>query len=81
MEQDVFHEPYRGTLVPELSQVRELGHEMGAYGTYLSGAGTTILTMIHPEKAAAFVAAAKAAIKDSEVKLLHVEKNGVQVIK
>ena len=81
MEQDVFHEPYRGALVPELSQVRKLGHKMGAYGTYLSGAGTTILTMIHPEKAAAFVAAAKAAVKDSEVKLLHVEKNGVQVIK
>lgn len=81
MEQDVFHEPYRGALVPELASVRKLGHELGAYGTYLSGAGTTILTMIHPEKAAAFVAAAKAGIPDSEVKLLQIEKKGVQVIR
>lgn len=81
MEQDVFHEPFRGVLVPELALVRKLGHEMDAYGTYLSGAGTTILTMIHPDKAAPFVAAAKAGFPGSEVKMLQIEKTGVQVIR
>lgn len=59
IEQDGYHEPYREKLVPHLKVLRELGHKVGAKGTYLSGAGPTIMTLIAPEKMASFIKAAK----------------------
>ena len=44
VENDQFHEPYRLDLVPELKTIRDKAHELGIYGTYLSGAGPTIAT-------------------------------------
>ena len=44
VENDRFHEPYRLDLVPELKTIRDKAHELGIYGTYLSGAGPTIAT-------------------------------------
>ena len=35
IEQDGYHEPYREKLVPHLKVLRELGHKVGAKGTYL----------------------------------------------
>lgn len=59
IEQDGYHEPYREKLVPHLKILRELGHKVGAKGTYLSGAGPTIMTLIAPEKMASFIKAAR----------------------
>lgn len=50
MERDLFHEKYRSELVPELQQVRKIGHKHGSYGTYLSGAGSTIMCVCPLEK-------------------------------
>jgi homoserine kinase len=44
MEKDEFHEKVRTALVPELPVIRQAAHELGIYGTYLSGAGPTIAT-------------------------------------
>ncbi|MTV82361.1 homoserine kinase [Secundilactobacillus folii] len=44
MEMDQFHEAERTRLVPELPVIREAAHQLGIYGTYLSGAGPTIAT-------------------------------------
>lgn len=44
MERDQFHEIARTKLVPELPMIRETAHQLGIYGTYLSGAGPTIGT-------------------------------------
>ncbi|AQS52817.1 Homoserine kinase [Jeotgalibaca dankookensis] len=51
IESDIFHEPYRAKLIPELNHVRSIGHEEAAYGTYISGAGTAVMTMISREYA------------------------------
>jgi len=45
LEQDQFHEQYRAKLVPALALIRATAHEMGLVGTYLSGAGPTIVTL------------------------------------
>jgi len=45
LEQDQFHEQYRADLVPALAQVRQIAHELGITGTYLSGAGPTVITL------------------------------------
>lgn len=47
LEQDQFHEQYRAKLVPALHLIRTTAHEMGLVGTYLSGAGPTIVTLGH----------------------------------
>lgn len=50
LEQDLYHEPYRQKLVPHLQLLRKLAHEVNADGTYLSGAGPTVMTLIGPAK-------------------------------
>lgn len=37
--------------VPELDLIRSIGHEEAAYGTYISGAGTAVMTMLSREYA------------------------------
>lgn len=44
IERDEFHEQARSQLVPELNQIREAAHELNITGTYLSGAGPTVVT-------------------------------------
>ena len=50
IESDLLHEPYRATLLPELAEVRAIAREHDAYATYLSGAGSTIMTMLPVDK-------------------------------
>lgn len=46
MERDHFHETYREKLVPHLEQIRDCARDHGACGTYLSGAGPTVISMV-----------------------------------
>lgn len=80
MEQDVFHEPYRSSLIPELSQVRKIAHEANAYGTYLSGAGTTIITLTTKEKEVALLKRLQAELVDCDVFLTTIDRKGAQII-
>lgn len=45
MEEDLWHEVYRKELVPHLTSIRQVSHSLGAYGTFLSGAGPTVLIL------------------------------------
>lgn len=75
MEQDLLHEPYRKKLIPELDIVRTISHQHDAYGTYLSGAGSTIMTMIAPDKIPSLVAALSI-LPDVTVKVLEMVSVG-----
>lgn len=55
LEADMFHEPYRQKLVPELSKIRKLASKSGALATYLSGAGPTVMTIIKAELSKNFI--------------------------
>lgn len=78
IEQDGYHEPYREKLVPHLGILRELGHKVGAKGTYLSGAGPTIMTLIAPEKMASFIKAAREHGLTGEFAQLAVDQKGAR---
>ena len=56
IEADLLHEPYRTKLLPEIAKVRRVARECGAYATYLSGAGSTMMTMLPVDKVNALVA-------------------------
>ena len=44
--QDKLHQPYREHFIPGLSQVFRICTELGSFGTYISGAGPTIIAII-----------------------------------
>ena len=79
IELDHFHERYRQSLVKEFPQVKEVAHAHGAYATYLSGAGPTIMNLLAPEHAAAFVAALEKLGLDGQIFQLKIDTFGVRV--
>lgn len=81
IESDHFHERYRQSLVKEFPQVKEVAHEHGAYATYLSGAGPTIMNLLAPEHTAAFVAALEELGLDGQIFQLKIDTFGVRVEK
>lgn len=81
IESDHFHERYRQSLVKEFPQVKEVAHAHGAYATYLSGAGPTIMNLLAPEHAASFVAALAALGLDGQIFQLKIDTFGVRVEK
>lgn len=79
IELDHFHERYRQSLVKEFPQVKEVAHQHDAYATYLSGAGPTIMNLLAPEHAAAFVAALEKLGLDGQIFQLKIDTFGVRV--
>ena len=49
----MFHERYRQKLVKEFVTIKELSGQYGAYATYLSGAGPTVMTLTPNDQAEA----------------------------
>lgn len=46
---DKLHQPYRMRLIPHSEEVFEKTYALGAYGTYISGAGPTIMSIVSTE--------------------------------
>lgn len=80
MEKDVFHEPYREKLVPELLKVREVAHQKHALTTYLSGAGSTIMTWIEDEHVKGFLSGLNKHGLKANTLVLYPDEHGVQII-
>lgn len=81
IEADLFHERFRQKLVKEFAPIKEAAHEVGAYATYLSGAGPTIMTLAPKTKEAELVERLEALALDGEVVALYVDTKGVFVEK
>lgn len=81
IEADLFHERFRQKLVKEFAPIKEAAHEVGAYATYLSGAGPTIMTLAPKAKEAELVECLEALALDGEVVALYVDTKGVFVEK
>lgn len=79
IEADRFHEKYRATLVPELKILREIGHEFGAYGTYLSGAGPTVMLLLPDDKLNLLTEKINEQNLSGQLYSLEVDSNGLQV--
>ena len=50
IESDLFHERYRQDLVREFATIKKVAKRNGAYATYLSGAGSTVMVLADPDK-------------------------------
>ncbi|MGE7842924.1 homoserine kinase [Lysinibacillus sp. NPDC093712] len=79
MEADLFHEPFRSTLIPQYAEIREAAKAHGAYGTALSGAGPTLISIIPTTIADDFVTTMQAKFPEHQVILTKADEHGVQV--
>ncbi|TYR78695.1 homoserine kinase [Priestia megaterium] len=79
MEKDLYHEPYRMRLVPELMAVREEVKKLGAYGVALSGAGPSILCLAPKDKGAYIAAHLADRLSSCEVAVIDIDQQGVSV--
>ncbi|MGG0186479.1 homoserine kinase [Bacillus rhizoplanae] len=79
MKQDVFHEPYRKQLVPELQTLHELEHE-NVYGVSLSGAGPTVLCYVKKGSADEVKIWLQSIFSHCVVETLQVVNEGVHII-
>lgn len=70
--QDRIHQPYRSGLIEDYDNVFRMSYELGSLGTYVSGAGPTIISMIDSDRADKFG-------KDCETHLLEKGIQGWQV--
>ena len=50
IESDLFHERYRQELVREFATIKKVAKRNGAYATYLSGAGPTVMVLADSDK-------------------------------
>lgn len=80
IEQDVFHEPYRKKLVPELDAIRELLRYEKTYGTYLSGAGFTVMTIVPYQQSYRISEILKERFPNHTIYDLHLDTMGTKLI-
>lgn len=82
MSEDLFHHPYRGKLVPYLSDVIETANEeTEAYGAALSGAGPTILCIAPPGRGPSVKRVFERKFPELQVDVLKPSKEGIVVHK
>ena len=85
VEKDLFHEPYREILIPFLTPVRKLAKDSGAIGTYLSGAGPTVMVLSSKDKSTTIVEYLQehlpSELGNYNIQVLTVDQVGVRVEK
>lgn len=81
MEADLFHEPFRAKLIPAYAEIRTAAKANGAYGTALSGAGPTLISIIPSAIATDFVQLMTKQFPEHQVILTKADEHGVQVHK
>ena len=83
--QDRIHQPYRSGLIPNYDNVFRMSYELGSLGTYVSGAGPTIIAMVDADRAQEFAANCVSHLADKgiigwKVELLRADPDGAQIV-
>ena len=82
--QDRIHQPYRKGLIDHCDKVFEICAALGSLGTYISGAGSTIIAMVEAGQAEDFAKQARAhmaqwGVADWEISIRSAEAHGARV--
>lgn len=83
--QDRIHQPYRSGLIEHYDTVFRMSYELGSLGTYVSGAGPTIIAMVDAESAWTFGESlrshlAEKAIDGWRVEILSADPSGARIV-
>ena len=79
IESDLFHERYRQELVREFASIKKVAKRNGAYATYLSGAGPTVMVLADPDKMPKIKAELEKQPFKGKLHELQVDTQGVRV--
>ena len=79
IESDLFHERYRQDLVREFATIKKVAKRNGAYATYLSGAGPTVMVLAEPDKMPKIKAELEKQPFKGKLHELQVDTQGVRV--
>ena len=79
IESDLFHERYRQELVREFATIKKVAKRNGAYATYLSGAGPTVMVLAEPDKMPKIKAELEKQPLKGKLHDLQVDTQGVRV--
>ena len=79
MEKDLFHEPYRKSLIPNYDLIKRQAKEHGAYGSVISGAGPTMVSFVPNGKSEHLVQQFKDVLPDYQVIPLKMDADGLKV--
>ena len=80
---DKLHQPYRKSLIHGYEPVKSAALRAGAYGTVISGAGPTLLSLTNSERAGSVVSAMAEAWEtqgiQADVRVLSIDKRGTEI--
>jgi homoserine kinase len=79
MNKDLFHQPYRSRLIPEIQSVQEKIRDLGAYGSALSGAGPTVICFIEKGKGEYLAEKLGSEFLNCNVECLEIDYEGCKV--
>lgn len=79
MESDLLHEPFRAQLIPHFTALKEYAKQSGAYGTALSGAGPTMISLVPHTIAESFTTQMQQAFPELRVILTKADEHGIRV--
>lgn len=82
--QDRIHQPYRSGLIDHLDTVFRTSYELGSLGTYVSGAGPTIISMIEADSQQDFIRYATKHLKEKgvsgwQLQILQTDPHGASI--
>ncbi|MFD2617809.1 homoserine kinase [Terrilactibacillus laevilacticus] len=81
MEKDLFHQPYRTSLIPDLPIITRAARELGAYGTFLSGAGPTIMSFVPHSQSQEIITHLQSEFPNYQCQVLSPVIHGLQIKK
>lgn len=79
MEQDLFHEPYRLDLIPESRDIKIAAKKAGAFGTCISGAGPTLLSLVQKGTEEEFVSKLNGLFPNFQLVPVEMNRTGIVV--
>jgi homoserine kinase len=80
MSSDLFHQPYRKTLVPFYGMVEAKAISSGAFGVALSGAGPSVICLAKPGRGDAVAKQLQSELKGFEIHSLKIDLNGCRTL-
>lgn len=83
--QDKIHQPYRIGLIANADKIFKLSYDLGSYGTFISGAGPTIMAIFDENKLSGIEYKIEKTLKDEgindwKIKIMGVNNDGVRLL-
>jgi homoserine kinase len=81
MSLDLFHQPYRRSLIPFYQEIEEAARKNGAFGVALSGAGPTVLCFVEKGNGTTLAQNLQKELKEMTARVVQIENKGSTVCK